>query len=136
MRKSVRGALRESCEHLRVQIPILCLVLRTEYATLGRTFEALFEFLRIDAAEKFLECGASCDQRGGILRLEFTEVLAYRLDRPGTGRQRRQQAHQRFVDSPRKIQRRFRTVIDRGRNTKAVAKFVAPLVQIHQAEDG
>ena len=75
MRKSVRRALRQTGEHLGVQVPVLGLVLRTEHAALGGAFEALLQFLRIDAAEEFLECGARRGERGGILRLEFAEVV-------------------------------------------------------------
>src|SRR5260370_4258464 len=100
MGKTVRGALCETREHLGIEIPILCLVLRSEHAALGGSVKTFLQFLWIDAPKKLLECGASGGQRRGILRLELAEVGAHRLYRSVARRQGGQQAHQRFIDSP------------------------------------
>src|SRR6266481_4796233 len=136
MREAVRGALRKAREHLGIEIPILRLVLRAEDAALGGSVKTFLQFLWIHAPKKLFECGARGGESRSILRLELTEVLANRFDGPRAGRQGGQQADQCFVDSPRKIQGRFRTVVDRRRDTKAVAELVAALIEIHQAEDG
>src|ERR1700684_4252530 len=130
MRKSVRGALHQACEHLGIQVPELGIVLRPEYTALGAALEALLQLLGVDTHEKLLECGAGGRERGGILCLELTEVLAYRLDGTRAGRGGGEQTHQRFVDAAREVQRRFRTVIRGRRNPEAVAEFVAAVVQI------
>src|SRR3984957_2975266 len=127
MRKPVRRALRQAHEHFRIEIPILRLVLRSEDAAFGGPFETFLEFLWIDTSEEFFEGGAGGGECRGILRFEFAEILAYRLDRPRAGRQGGQQAHPRFVDPPREIQRRFGAVVDRRRNAEAVAEFIAAL---------
>src|ERR1700736_6373899 len=99
MRKSVRGALRKTCEHLGIEVPVLGLVLGSEDAALGGSVETFLQFLGIDAPEKLLECGASGGQGRGILRLELAEIGAYRLDRSVARGQGGQQAHQCFIDS-------------------------------------
>src|ERR1700680_3403232 len=136
MRKSVRGALYETCEHLGIQIPELGLVLRPKYAALGAALEALLHLLGIDAPEKLLECGASGAPGRGILRLELTKVAAYRLDGPCAGRCGGQKTDQCFIDAARKIQRRFRAVVGGRRDPEPIAEFVAALVQVHQPEHG
>src|SRR5271169_1098074 len=98
MRKSIRRPLRKAGEQLGVQVPVLGLVLAAEDAALASTLEALLEFLRIHAAQEFLEGDACCDRYCGILRLELAEIVANRLDRSRARRQGRQQAHQRLID--------------------------------------
>src|ERR1700719_2374623 len=100
MREAVRGALRKAREHLGIEIPILRLVLRAEHAALGGSVKTFLQFLWIDTPKKLLECGASCGQRRGILRLELTEVLSNRFHGPRAGRQGGQQTDHCFVDSP------------------------------------
>src|SRR5216684_1747473 len=99
MRKSIRGALRKTREHLGIEVPVLGLVLRSEDAPLGGSVESFLQLLGIDAPEKFLECGASGGQGGGILRLELTKVGAYLLNRSVAGRQGGHQTDQRFIHS-------------------------------------
>src|SRR3982074_494952 len=100
MRESVRGALCKTREHFGIEVPVLRLVLRSEHTALAGSVETFLQFLRVDAPEKLLECGASGGKGRGILRLELAEVRAYRLDRPVACRQGGQQADQCFVDSP------------------------------------
>src|SRR6267378_3518045 len=100
MREAVRGALCKACEHLGVEIPVLPFVLRSEDAALRGPVKTFLQMLRIDAPEKFFECGAGGRRGRGILRLELTEVLTNRFDRPRTGGQGSQQADQCLVDSP------------------------------------
>src|SRR5882724_12794151 len=111
MRKTVRGTLREAREHLGIQIPILRLVLRSEDAALGGSVKTLLQVRRVDAPEELLERDSGGGERRRILRLEFAEILTNRFDRPRAGRQGGQQTDQGFVDSPRNIQRRFRTFV-------------------------
>src|SRR5882724_6183583 len=113
MREAVRGALRKAREHLGIEIPILRLVLRSEDAALGGSVKTFLQFLGIDAPQKLYECGAGGGERRRILRLELAEVLTNRFDGPRPGRQGGQQTDQRFIDSPRKIQRRFRSLVGR-----------------------
>ncbi len=57
VRKSVGRALRQSREHLGVQVPIFPLVLAAEHAALGGAIEPLLQLLRVDAPEELLERG-------------------------------------------------------------------------------
>src|ERR1700733_12068387 len=116
MRKSVGGTLRQAGEHLGIQIPILRFVLRTEDIALGGPLKTFLQLFGINASEKLFERGAGGGQRCGVLSLELTEVLAYRLDRSGTGRQGGQQTDQSLIDTLGEVQRRFRAVIGGGRN--------------------
>src|SRR5271169_6584018 len=71
VREALCRTLRQGAEHLRIQIPILALVLGSENAALGGALEALFEILRVDAPEELLECGAHGRQRRDALGLQF-----------------------------------------------------------------
>src|ERR1700722_1544654 len=135
MRKSVRGTLRESGEHLGIEVPVLRLILRSEHAALGGAVESFRQIRRVHATEELLEGSTGGGDRGGVLSLELTEVLTNWLHRPRAGRRGGQQPHQGLVDSPGKIQRRFRALRGGPRNAEAIAELVAALVQVHQTQD-
>jgi len=126
---------KDPCEHLGVEIPILGLVLSPErsrawWLASKRSSSSLDR----RALEKLLECGAIRGQRfSGILRLSSRKLVRMVsrsvARRPGRGQQAEQGS-----SKPRDEIQRDPDPSGRRRNAKAVAEFVAALVQVHKQE--